>query len=346
MEDPAIARFREMLARDPRSMAFAPLAEALRKSGRLDEAVAAAEAGLKTHPGYLGGLVVLGRALFDKGDIPRAFDILSKAVKANPDNYMAAKTLARIHLLRGEAGLALTAFRTVRSLMPGDREVEEELARLEAAGVQPAEPPPPPPPPPAAAAAPQPVSPREIPGIFEFPEEEKAPPPPSTRTAAEVPANPFAPDEEVHSLLGDVGGDLGGDGEEAGGAPAPSSFFDELPLGEGEIPPAEAVLDVPPAASEPAFATGTLARLYAEQGANDEARRILKVMGRDPVNEAPSGETGPVEAPVAGPAGAPAAVRPAGPPPGEISRGGDKGRSDLIAALERWLAGAERMRRR
>src|SRR5512138_3153096 len=111
MEDPAIARFKEMLAKDPRSMAFAPLAEAYRKNGQLDEAIATAEAGLKLHPGYLGGLVVLGRALFDKKEIPRSFEILSKVVRENPDNYMAAKTLAAIQVLRGELYQAMAAYR-------------------------------------------------------------------------------------------------------------------------------------------------------------------------------------------------------------------------------------------
>jgi tetratricopeptide (TPR) repeat protein len=356
MEDPAIARFREMLARDPRSMAFAPLAEALRKSGRFDEAIAVAEGGLKAHPGYLGGLVVLGRALFDKKDIQRAYDILFKVMKENPDNYMAAKTLARIHLVRGEASLALTAFRSVRALMPGDKEVEEELAKLEEAGVRAAEPVPPPPPPlpvasrppsTGAAAGPADGVNFAIPGIMELPAEEKGPPP-SVVKAAGMPGNPFAPDEGIHSMLGDVGGPTAG--EEDTGTATAASFFEELPLGDAGYPagdtggapdggredgiaspvfqvsPAAAGPDLPghladatgePAASEPSLATETLARLYAEQGARQEAHMVREAMGKGsrPFDVAQDGAPG---------SGAP----------------------ELVTVLEGWLAGAERMRRR
>src|SRR5512138_1351972 len=282
MEDPAIARFKEMLAKDPRSMAFAPLAEAYRKSGRLDEAIAVAEAGLRAHPGYLGGLVVLGRALFDKGDVPRAFEILGKVVRENPDNYMAAKTLAKIHVLRGEAGQALAAYRTVRAMMPGDREVEAELARLEEAAAEAAKAapalsePPPPPPPPAPVRPAQP--PLETRG-FDLPAAVPEAAPPRIVTAAELPANPFQVDEDVRSLLGHEGGLGGEDDTELPGAGAGMAFAEELPpiggvpgrdIGDGAEAP-KAPDPAPAPASGPV--TETLARLYAQQGAEQQARR-------------------------------------------------------------------------
>jgi tetratricopeptide (TPR) repeat protein len=359
MEDPAIARFKEMLAKDPRSMAFAPLAEAYRKNGRLDEAVAVAEAGLKAHPGYLGGLVVLGRALFDKGEVARSFEILSNVMKENPDNYMAAKTLARIYAQRDDIDQALAAYRRVRAMMPGDREVEEELTRLTAEeakaiaeGRLPPPPPEPPPPPPPVATMGFATESFAASPSFDVPVEERAPPPPQVVAAALVPDNPFHLDEGVRSMLGEEGGlggedeslpfigepppaeeppagDIGtGEGSEefylggkidfgAFGAPPPAGSAPEA----AEEPPTPAV-DATPA--RPEIVTETLARLYAQQGAEREARKIIEKLG------IPADEALP-------PAAAPAPAAAAEPLPGT---------RDLIPVLTRWLAGAERMKRR
>ena len=47
MSDDTIQRYEQMLLEDPHSRAFAPLAEAHRKAGRLDDAINVAKVGLE-----------------------------------------------------------------------------------------------------------------------------------------------------------------------------------------------------------------------------------------------------------------------------------------------------------
>jgi len=126
MSDDAIRRYERELAEDPQSRAFAPLAEAHRKAGHLEEAIRVARAGLEAHPGYSGGLVVLGRALYEKGELDNAAEILQKAVSETPESYLGQKFLGKVLLDKGENKGALKALGAANLLSPED----EEVARL------------------------------------------------------------------------------------------------------------------------------------------------------------------------------------------------------------------------
>jgi tetratricopeptide (TPR) repeat protein len=130
MSDESIERYEQMLAEDPRSRAFAPLAEAHRKAGRLDEAIRVARAGLEIHPVYSGGLVVLGRALYEKGELDNAAEILQKAVNETPESYLGQKFLGKVLMDRGENQAALNAFKAAYLLSPEDDEVERLLDEI------------------------------------------------------------------------------------------------------------------------------------------------------------------------------------------------------------------------
>ena len=129
-----IQKYEQMLAEDPRSRAFAPLAEAYRKAGNLDQAIRVAEDGLKIHPDYSGGLVVLGRALFEKRELEKATDILKKAVQENPESYLGQKFLGKALMDKGEIQGSLKALEAAYFLSPDDTEVEKliEVVRRKA----------------------------------------------------------------------------------------------------------------------------------------------------------------------------------------------------------------------
>jgi tetratricopeptide (TPR) repeat protein len=93
---------RRRIQQDPASLAFAPLAEELRRAGRLDEAVQICRAGLALHPEYTTARATLGRALIDKGDLDAALTELSAVLAAAPDHLSALKGVAEIHARRGE----------------------------------------------------------------------------------------------------------------------------------------------------------------------------------------------------------------------------------------------------
>lgn len=93
---PEIAKYLAILGRDPNSMIFAPLAEAYRRAGMLDEAIATAKEGLERHPNYLSAMVALGRAYFEKGMLKEASEELEHVVKIAPDNIIAKSILEEI----------------------------------------------------------------------------------------------------------------------------------------------------------------------------------------------------------------------------------------------------------
>ena len=82
---------RRRVEKDPASIAFAPLAEELRKAGEHDEAVRVCRAGLEHHPTYLSAHVTLGRALTELHQYSDARKEFEYVLLAAPDNLLARK---------------------------------------------------------------------------------------------------------------------------------------------------------------------------------------------------------------------------------------------------------------
>lgn len=91
---------RRRVDKDPASVAFASLAEELRKAGEHEEAVRVCRAGLEHHPVYLSARVTLGRALLELEQYPEARTELEYVLTAAPDNLLAQKGMS---LLRQRA---------------------------------------------------------------------------------------------------------------------------------------------------------------------------------------------------------------------------------------------------
>jgi tetratricopeptide (TPR) repeat protein len=137
MNDDSVQRYEQMLMEDPQSRAFAPLAEAHRKAGRLDDAIKVAKAGLEIHPGYSGGLVVLGRAFYEKGELDNAAEILKKAISDTPESYLGQKFLGKVFMDKGEISGALKAFEAANLLSPEDDEVVRLLEEVKSKATPP-----------------------------------------------------------------------------------------------------------------------------------------------------------------------------------------------------------------
>jgi tetratricopeptide (TPR) repeat protein len=125
-----IEELRRRVQQDPLSIAFAQLAEALRRAGRAQEAIDTCRAGLSYHPGYLSAHVTLGRALIDSGDLDGAQDELTRVLAEAPENLAAVKGLADIHQRRGELHDALDQYRRALDLAPHDVDLEQTVSRL------------------------------------------------------------------------------------------------------------------------------------------------------------------------------------------------------------------------
>lgn len=127
---PGIERYAAKLAKDPKSRAFAQLADAYRKEGFLDEAIEICLRGLQEHPTYVSAHVVLGRAYLDKGAIEQAEAEFLKVVELDPENLLAHRLLGDIYARQERVAEARERYLTVSSLNPLDREVKALLAAL------------------------------------------------------------------------------------------------------------------------------------------------------------------------------------------------------------------------
>lgn len=116
---------------DPTSRVFAPLAEAYRKAGLIDEAIQVAKEGLKIHPHFTGGKVALSRALFDKKCYQEVIDELLPIIQDVPDNLVAQKLLADSCLMLGRLMDALNSYKMYLYFSPQDQEIAQMVRELE-----------------------------------------------------------------------------------------------------------------------------------------------------------------------------------------------------------------------
>jgi len=125
-----ILDLRRRVQADPSSIAFAQLAEELRRAGENTEAIEVCRAGIARHPGYLSARVTLGRALLELNELEEARDELSIVVRTAPDNLAAIRGLAEIHQRRGQMAEALAYYRRALELARHDPELEETVERM------------------------------------------------------------------------------------------------------------------------------------------------------------------------------------------------------------------------
>ncbi len=131
-ENAQIFDFLKKFQENPKSRIFAPLAEAYRKAGMVDEAIEIAREGLQVHPHFVGGKVALARALFDKQQYESVVDELAEAVRDVPDNIVAQRLLGDSCIMLGRVAEALDAYKMLLFFSPHDQEVALIVKELEA----------------------------------------------------------------------------------------------------------------------------------------------------------------------------------------------------------------------
>jgi tetratricopeptide (TPR) repeat protein len=279
--------------REPRSRFFVPLAEELRKAGRLPETIRVLEEGLALHPSYVAARVALARAFLEAGRIDESMATFSKVLQDDPSNLVAAKALGDIHLSRGESTEALKRYLRFRAVS-GDRRLDDVIAKLrEEIGPSPEALSAPALPPPAFAA-PAPLAGAPPPAVAPvvaspLPPIELWPSAPTRRETDpfDITSVPYSPPPALGSEAPDPGEEMPSrdlrldavpfsepPGETS---PRPSAIRlpeSAWPFGEdaGASPPAADVRS--PAEAEPAGRT--LAELYLEQGHYAEAIRVAR----------------------------------------------------------------------
>jgi predicted regulator of Ras-like GTPase activity (Roadblock/LC7/MglB family) len=108
------------------------VAEELRRAGRIREAVEILEKGARENPGYVGAHVALGRAYQQFELFPRAILAYQEALKIDRENLVAVRQLAECYTHQGDKVEALKKLKLFRGLKPGEKDVEEQIQRLEA----------------------------------------------------------------------------------------------------------------------------------------------------------------------------------------------------------------------
>jgi predicted regulator of Ras-like GTPase activity (Roadblock/LC7/MglB family) len=96
-----IRRLSDDLARDPSSLVFMPLADALRRAGQLDVALRVALRGLDRHPYLADAHDILARIHADRGDLQRAADEWEMALRLDPSHPQANLGLGFVDYRRG-----------------------------------------------------------------------------------------------------------------------------------------------------------------------------------------------------------------------------------------------------
>ncbi len=115
-----VERYQLEYQKNPRSKVFAPLAEAYRKMGLIDEALAVAQAGVRHHPDFASGRVTLARILLDQKNYGGALEHLTSAATLSPDNLMAHSLMGETFLQLRRPKDALNAFKMVLFIAPNN----------------------------------------------------------------------------------------------------------------------------------------------------------------------------------------------------------------------------------
>jgi tetratricopeptide (TPR) repeat protein len=130
----AIRRHEERLAKEPASLAFAPLADAYRKAGRTRDAIRLCREGLERFPEYATARLILAKALHDEGETEAARAEVTLILARNPADAPAHRLAADLDRRAGRLPEAVEHLRQAVSLDPSDRESRTLLDMLGGGG--------------------------------------------------------------------------------------------------------------------------------------------------------------------------------------------------------------------
>jgi tetratricopeptide (TPR) repeat protein len=128
----SIRRFEERVARDPGSLAFAQLADLLRKAGRPADAVRVCRQGLVRYPHYVTARLILAKSLMTDGAVDEALAEVATLLEENANDVQAYRLAAELERQRGRVDAAVTHLEAVVRLDHGDRDARALLSLLRA----------------------------------------------------------------------------------------------------------------------------------------------------------------------------------------------------------------------
>ncbi len=115
------------LARDPSSLVFLELGEALRRVGQLEAATRVVVNGLEQHPELVEGRDLYARVLVDAGEYGRAAQVWSTVLELDPRHLGAQKGLGFLSFRAGDLDSALEHLELALATDPSDESVIRAL---------------------------------------------------------------------------------------------------------------------------------------------------------------------------------------------------------------------------
>jgi tetratricopeptide (TPR) repeat protein len=126
-----IEDLRKQFADNPRRV-FARLANEYRKSGDLDVAIEICRAHVPLQPTYISGYIVLGQALFERGQPEEARSTFETALTLDPENLIALRQLGDIARASGDLDAARGWYHKLLEVDPQNDEITAQLEALNA----------------------------------------------------------------------------------------------------------------------------------------------------------------------------------------------------------------------
>ena len=136
-DNPELEALYQKYENAPDSHVFAPLADAYRKAGMLEEAAAICDKGVAKHPQYTSGYVVQGKCYYDLDQPDKSERAFRRVLELDQNNLVALKYLGMILLGRGEKDGAMEHFKHVLALDPDNKEIKFKLEDLSVESVRP-----------------------------------------------------------------------------------------------------------------------------------------------------------------------------------------------------------------
>lgn len=126
-----LAKYSLMYEKNPRSRVFAPLAETYRKLGMLDEAMQILKDGIRNHPSYTLGYIVLANCYYDIQNFELSYNTIRPFISKNLENITMQKLFANTCINLGHLEEALQTFKQLLLMNPKDSFVAEQVKILE-----------------------------------------------------------------------------------------------------------------------------------------------------------------------------------------------------------------------
>ena len=126
-----MARLHKKLQTEENSRTFARLADQLRLTGHVENAIEVLHKGLQFHPNYTSGYVVLGHCHLEMGVVKDAREAFLKALTLDSENLLVLKNLGDILFQQGELEEALKYYHRALELDPRNVDIQQVVNKLE-----------------------------------------------------------------------------------------------------------------------------------------------------------------------------------------------------------------------